>query len=347
MTHRSSIVAAAAAALPAVLGLQLLGSILPAEAAVPSNVTVTNTPDHATVNAGDAIGFTLTITNAGTGETTGTADGVTAAEPLPLGATGATGISWSIDQQTGSRCQVTATDGAQPGQELDCLAVSLAPGAGYRVHVTSPTTGGSCGSYTGTARVTVPTQSTSALTASATTAVACPADPVSVTADASPVSAGGGVGFTFSVSNAGSGAAGGVELSAPLPGGVGVQWAITPAYAGPGTCALAGAAGGQTLSCAFGTMGPGALAAVHVASGTSSATCVTLTTAATVTSANGPASHAGASISMVCASVLGASTVPVPATGAGGGGPVAALGLVAGGLALIGAVQVRRRRLRG
>lgn len=347
MTSSASIVAAAAAALPAVLGLQLLSSILPAAAAVPPNVTVTDVADHATVNAGDAIGFTLTITNSGTGETTGSADGVTAAEPLPLGATGATGVSWSIDQQTGSRCQVTATDGTRPGQELDCLSVSLAPGAAYTVHVTSPTAGSSCGSYAGTARVTVPSQSTSPLSATATTAVACPEDPVSVTADSSPVSAGSGVGFTFSVSNDGSGAGGGVELSAALPGGAGVQWGIAPAYAGPGTCALAGAAGSQTLSCAFGSMGPGAAAAVHVAGTTSNATCATLTTAATVTSANAPASHAGASITMVCASVLGATTVPVPTTGAGGGSPVAALGLVAGGLALVGADQVRRRRLRG
>ena len=347
MTHRSSILAAAAAAaLPAVLGFQLLASTLPADAAVASDVSVTNTADQATVNAGDPIGFTLTIANSGISETTGSADGVTAAEPLPLGTRGASGISWSIDQQTGTRCLVSATDGQQPGQELDCLAFSLAPGASYTVHVTSRTGGSSCGSYAGTARVTVPSQTTSPLSATATAAVACPDDPVTVSADASPVSAGSTVGFTFGVSNAGAGTAGSVALSAPLPGG-GVHWAITPAYAGPGSCAVAGAAGSQTLSCAFGSMGPGGAASVRVAGGTTTATCGSLTATASVTSANAPATHASSTISMICASVLGANTVPVPTTGAGGGIAAGALGLVAGGLALVATVRPWCRRLRG
>ena len=341
MTHRSSILAAAAAALPAVVGLQLLTSMLPAAAASPPDVSAGNAPDHATVAAGDPIGFTLTITNSATA---GTAAGVTAAEPLPLGPSGS-GVSWTIDHETGTRCMISATDGAQSGQELDCLSLSLAPGASYTVHVTSRTGAVSCAAYSGAARVTVPGQATSPLSASATTTVACPSDPVAVSADADQVAAGSAAGFTVSVANGGPGSVIGVQVVAPLPGGSGVQWAISPGYAGPGTCTISTGSAGQTLSCALGTLGPGTSASVHVTGATSGGTCSTLSVSATASSANGPTSQASASTSMACASVLGATTVPVPSTGAGtGGAQPAAMGLIACGVALGTVVVVRRRR---
>ncbi len=55
------------------------------------------------------------------------------------------------------------------------------------------------------------------------------------------VSAGSNIGFTITVTNNGPGAATNATLNDPLPFGTGVSWAISPAYAGPGTCSITGA----------------------------------------------------------------------------------------------------------
>src|SRR6202034_278028 len=79
-----------------------------------------------------------------------------------------------------------------------------------------------------------------------------PALSITKTADATSVSAGSNVGFTITVSNsgtAGTGTATSVTLNDPLPAGSGIDWSISPAYSGPGTCAVSGAVGSQVLSC--------------------------------------------------------------------------------------------------
>lgn len=434
------------------------------------DVTVTKTADSAVVDAGSSIGFTVTITNS-SAQNTGTATGVTVADPLPMG----TGINWTIDQQWSNRCMITATDGGTPGQELDCMAFTIAPGASYAVHITSTTEFQSCAVYTNTATVMVSNQSNSPVTSNtATTTVQCPdlgivktadATPVNVgtsigfsvsvsnggpgtandvtvddplpsgngvnwsidsqdgtacqittvsghqdltcalgdmpadsaynvhitsdttvnsagtypntatvsssnaptqessativvlapalsitkTADASPVAAGGTVGFTVTIGNsdaANTGTATTVSISDPLPAGNGVDWSISPAYTGPGTCSVAGSAGSQTLNCSLGDMKPGASASVHITSSTTSTTCSALNNTATVSSTNAASQHASAAITMTCVSVLGAAVV-VPATGAGTMmlGPAGAL--IASGIMLIVGVFVRRRRTRG
>src|SRR5439155_19106494 len=50
---------------------------------------ITKVADHTQVNAGDPIGFVITVTNTGAG----TAKNVTVTDPLPTNA----GLSWSID----------------------------------------------------------------------------------------------------------------------------------------------------------------------------------------------------------------------------------------------------------
>jgi hypothetical protein len=60
-------------------------------------------------------------------------------------------------------------------------------------------------------------------------------------------------------------------LNDPLPAGTNVNWSITPAYAGPGTCAITGAVGAQVLNCSFGNVAPSASFSVHVRSASSSA----------------------------------------------------------------------------
>jgi hypothetical protein len=99
--------------------------------------------------------------------------------------------------------------------------------------------------------------------------------------DAATANAGAPIGVTISVSNAGPGVEDNVTLNDPLPAGTGVNWLISPAYTGQGTCAITGAVGSQVLACQFGDMENGANLGVHVTS--ASAGAGTYVNAATVT----------------------------------------------------------------
>jgi YVTN family beta-propeller protein len=71
---------------------------------------------------------------------------------------------------------------------------------------------------------------------------------------AATVTAGSPIGYTITVSNSAGGAVTGATLNDVLPAGTNVNWTISPAYNGPGTCAIAGAVGSQVLSCSFGSI---------------------------------------------------------------------------------------------
>ena len=119
--------------------------------AFPPNVggqlNVTTTPDAAAVNAGQAIGLTIKVANAGPGAE----NGVTLSDPLPAG----TGVSWSIGPAYSGpgSCAIT---GAVGSQVLSCSFGDLANGASASVHVSSASS--SAGTYTSTAAVTVGNQ---------------------------------------------------------------------------------------------------------------------------------------------------------------------------------------------
>ena len=109
------------------------------------NLTIVKTADAATVNAGQNIGFTITITNSGPADATG----VTINDPLPLAA----GLDWSEAPTDNSNCSISGTAPAQ--ETLNCGPVTLAAGGGtLSVHVQSPTTAASCGTYNNTATFT-------------------------------------------------------------------------------------------------------------------------------------------------------------------------------------------------
>ncbi len=94
---------------------------------------------------------------------------------------------------------------------------------------------------------------------------------VTSTPDAATVTAGSPIGFTIAIVNSSAATANAATLSDPLPAGTNVNWSISPAYAGPGTCAITGAVGAQVLSCSFGNVAPSASFSVHVSSASSSA----------------------------------------------------------------------------
>ena len=79
---------------------------------------------------------------------------------------------------------------------------------------------------------------------------------VTKTADATSVNAGQQIGFGVTVTNNGAGTATNVTLSDPLPGGDGIDWSISPAYAGPGTCTINGAPPTETLTLQLRQPGP-------------------------------------------------------------------------------------------
>jgi large repetitive protein len=110
-----------------------------------SALGVSKTAAVATVNYGNPIGFTVTMSNAATtaqGAATGTATTVTLSDPLP------TGPSWSITTPV-TGCQTTGELGSQT---LSCSLSNLASGSSASVTVTG--TGAVVGAYPNTATVT-------------------------------------------------------------------------------------------------------------------------------------------------------------------------------------------------
>jgi uncharacterized repeat protein (TIGR01451 family) len=107
---------------------------------------------------------------------------------------------------------------------------------------------------------------------------------VTNTPDSATVVAGNPIGFTVAIANNSGGTAVNASLKDPLPAGTGSSWSISPAYTGPGTCTINGAAGAQELDCTFGNIAVNTNFIVHLLSATSS--IGTFTNAASVTVTN-------------------------------------------------------------
>jgi uncharacterized repeat protein (TIGR01451 family)/LPXTG-motif cell wall-anchored protein len=233
-------------------------------------VQVVKKADNGTVNAGDPIGFTVTVSNKGAG----TATGVTLTDPLPAG----NGVSWSINPPyTGlGSCGVSGT---APTQTLSCTFGDMAPSASASVHITSATVFASCAMYTNTATASA-TNDPNTHQDTASTTVQCPNLSISKIADNDSVSKGSSIGFLISVHNAGPGVAKSVTLNDPLPTGAGISWSMSPTNP---LCSITN----NTLNCNFGDMASGASASVHITSGTTVDTpCAVYTNTATVNAAN-------------------------------------------------------------
>ncbi|HKC29245.1 MAG TPA: DUF11 domain-containing protein, partial [Jatrophihabitans sp.] len=257
-------------------------------------LTFTKQADKPTVNAGDQIGFTLDVSNSNAAGT-GTAHGVTIDDPLPSG----TGIDWSIKSGP-ENCSITGT---APTQELVCTAVDLLLGEGYSVDVVSATSSASCATYDNTA--TLDATNYASLVRQASTTVQCPDVSLVKSADTSTVTAGQPIGFTVTASNsdaAGTGAAAGVVINDPLPGGGGVDWSIE---SGPQNCSITGSAPTQTLVCTATGLASGGGESVHVVSDTATASCGTYDNTATLTLDNGTAPEpASASVTVQCPALV-------------------------------------------
>src|SRR5262249_35085755 len=108
---------------------------------------ITKTADHsAPVNAGEQIGFTVEVKNAGPGDATG----VKLNDPLPAGS--GSGVTWSIESQ--SPANTFAIGGAAGHQTLTLASGTLPAGADYKVHIVASTSETECSVYDNTATLT-------------------------------------------------------------------------------------------------------------------------------------------------------------------------------------------------
>ena len=124
-----------------------------------------------------------------------------------------------------------------------------------------------------------------------------PALQLTKVADAASVNAGNPIGFRMEVRSTGEGAATGVTLSDPLPGGTGINWYV--ASSDP-SCTITGTAPAQTLSCVFGDMAPGSMKSVQVMSETTLQTCAEFPNTASAQATNHAQVQASATTSVKC-----------------------------------------------
>jgi uncharacterized repeat protein (TIGR01451 family) len=211
---------------------------------VEARISITKTADPVgPVNAGDTIGFDITVTNEGDGP----ALGVSMTDPLPAG------LAWLAGTPTGDTTGVTC--GIAAGT-LTCTDGSMAPGDSFSVHLSAVTDATDCATITNTASVTTTNDGSDAATASVV--VRCPDVQVVKDAPKEEIPAGQNLVFTITTTNIGAGVAHDVTLSDTLPAGF--DWTENSA-----DCSISGG----VLSCDFGDLNPGASASVTLTAPTS------------------------------------------------------------------------------
>jgi uncharacterized repeat protein (TIGR01451 family) len=235
-------------------------------------ITVLKKADAGTVQAGDEIGFTITVTNPGNV----TLSNVTLTDPLPSGP----GITWSVastsPENGGLNCAIATNT-------LTCTKPNLEAGKSFSVHVTSPTTTDSCKTYDNTATVT--SGQLSGSSSDSIVVEGCGVD-LALKKDSNVVvaaSPGDSASFSIFVTNNGNATAHDVTVTDTVPAGLEIDDAsFTGGSKGPGTCDISG----QDVSCDIGSLGAGASATVTIDVTVGVGACPKITNTATVTASN-------------------------------------------------------------
>jgi uncharacterized repeat protein (TIGR01451 family) len=249
-------------------------------------IDVEKEADDATVNAGEQIGFTVTLTNNGAGE----AKGLSFSDALPSG----DGVSWSIESGDAG----FSITGTAPNQSLEFAPTTLAGNSSVSVHIVSDTTKDSCKKYDNTASVT--TTNDGQDTAMDSTTVLCAHVDVEKAADDAKVNAGDQIGFTVTLKNTGAGTATGLSFSDPLPSGDGVSWSIESGDAG---FSISGSAPNQSLVYSPTTLAGNTTVSVHIVSATTADSCKVYDNTASVTTGNDGEDSANDKTEVLCGSI--------------------------------------------
>jgi uncharacterized repeat protein (TIGR01451 family) len=243
-----------------------------------ATIQIKKTPDASSVNAGDQIGFTLTVYNSGAGN----AYGVKLSDTLPTNA----GLSWSVDStgtDWGSACTIDNAGVLHCGgaNGVTVPAGTTLADSKFTVHIVSGTTKDTAGPCPGSGVVDntghVTTSNDGSDQSEATVCVNPASIQIVKTADNASVNAGDSIGFTVTVFNAGAGDAYGVKLTDTLPTAAGLAWTIDAQGSGwGGSCAIAagvltcGGANGVTVP--HDTTQAASTFTVHITSPTTGAT---------------------------------------------------------------------------
>ena len=243
------------------------------------NIDVVKDADNGTVSAGDQVGFTITVSNAGPG----IAKNVTLSDALPAG------LVWS-ESPDNPNCSINT---AVNPDVLSCNFGDLGSGATRSVHIVASTTAANCGTINNTAIVDADNDAPEDDGASVT--VQCPSIGITKSADSGTISAGDKIGFTITVSNGGPGVAHGVTLTDNLP--TGLTWSENPDNP---NCSIDTAPTPDVLSCNFGDLASGASRTVHIEATTAQANCVTIQNTAVVSATNDTSEQASDTVTVDC-----------------------------------------------
>jgi uncharacterized repeat protein (TIGR01451 family)/fimbrial isopeptide formation D2 family protein len=220
-------------------------------------VTIEKTADQGPFNAGDEIGFTVTLTNEGD-----PAEGVVVTDHLPAG------IVWAEDPDN-PNWAIVAHDGHQ---DLTWIGGNLGK-VSSSVHVSGITDAADCGVVENTASFTTTNDGQGSATAELT--VRCPDLVISKTPDNGFVSAGDDATFGITVTNNGPGTAYNVDIDDTLPAGL--SWTDDKAE-----CTITGG----VLHCDIASLGDDASFTVNVTATTSPAACAVMPNTATADADN-------------------------------------------------------------
>ena len=226
-----------------------------------AELSIAKAADASPVNAGDQIGFTVTVFNGGAAA----AADVVVTDELP----GDLGLNWAMSPAV-TGCAIS---GAVGEQVLNCTLPTVPADGSVAIHVVSSTTAATCGLIENRASMATGDPVLASVT------VNCPDVQVLKTADDSSISAGDTAAFTIEVTNLGPGTAAGVTLNDSLPAGI--TWSEDNA-----NCTI----GGDTLTCDFGTVDVGVTHTIHVTGETDGAECGQIDNTANAISTNEPAS---------------------------------------------------------
>jgi uncharacterized repeat protein (TIGR01451 family) len=239
-----------------------------------AHVTILKVADEPTVNAGDSIGFTITVTSDGTA----TALNVQVSDTLPTDR----GTSWSIDGGSGAAdCGISAGI-------LSCDFGDMASPSSLDVHISSPTTNGTVNDSPVVNTATVTSDNGGSGESTDQVEVICPRVRAAVTRDAATVPVGSTVGFTLRADRKMAGTVHDIVLTGYLSKGV--TWTLAGGNA-QAMCSVAGA----TLTCTLGDMSQGTTYTAHV---TGIAVKAGMLTAKAVTSGPSPLVQATAKASV-------------------------------------------------